>query len=183
MHKTLPVLLGLGCLFTAAGLALATPEPGQQRLRQVVPDHPSTGAPSRRLPTVPGPAQPQPAILGEQELLIASQVHTGRLPCELGQTLRLEADARWPGYFSLQGPGFRFHMRPVLSRTGTIRLEDEKAGAVWLQLADKSMLMDHQRGRRLADACAHPQQLAAAAQMKHQPPPALFDTKGMGRED
>lgn len=183
MHKTLTVLLVLGCLLNAAAAALATPESGQDRLRQVEVKNPSPATPSRRPPSVPRPAQPQPAILGEQELLIASLVHTGRLPCELGQTVRLEADARWPGYFSLQGPGFRFHMRPVLSRTGTIRLEDEKAGAVWLQLADKSMLMDHKRGRRLADACAHPQQLAAAAQMKHQPPPALFETKGMGRED
>jgi hypothetical protein len=72
-------------------------------------------------------------------------------------------------------------MHPVSTSTGAIRLEDTKAGAVWLQLANKSMLMDQKRGRRIADECAHPEQMAFAQNMKHNPPPKLFDTTGMGR--
>ena len=110
-----------------------------------------------------------------QELSIAERVHVGQLPCELGASVRLTADANAPGYFNLQGKGYKYRMRPVTTTTGAIRLEDEKAGAVWLQLANKSMLMDQKNGRRLADECAHPEQVAFAKDMKVNPPPALID--------
>ncbi len=99
----------------------------------------------------------------------------------MGVKVSLEADAAQPGYFHLQGKGFRYRMRPVVTSTGAIRLEDAKAGAVWLQLANKSMLMDQKQGRRVADECANPEQMAYAHAMKTNPPPKLFDTSGMGR--
>ncbi len=119
--------------------------------------------------------------MGPDELAIADRVHQGRLPCELGATVRLEADAEQPGYFYLHGKGFRYRMHPVVTTTGAIRLEDRKAGAVWLQLANKSMLMDQNKGRRLADECAHAEQVAYAESMKTNPPPSLIDTTGMGQ--
>jgi hypothetical protein len=126
------------------------------------------------------PAEPD-TLMGPDELAIADRVHKGQLPCELGATVRLEADASQPGYFYLHGKGFRYRMHPVATSTGTIRLEDRKAGAVWLQLANKSMLMDQNKGRRLADECANAEQMAFAEDMKSNPPPSLIDTTGMGR--
>ncbi len=120
-------------------------------------------------------------LMGPDELAIADRVHKGQLPCELGATVRLEADASQPGYFYLHGKGFRYRMHPVATSTGTIRLEDRKAGAVWLQLANKSMLMDQNKGRRLADECANAEQMAFAEDMKSNPPPSLIDTTGIGR--
>jgi hypothetical protein len=119
--------------------------------------------------------------LTDEALAIAERVHKGHLACELGAFVRLESDESRPGFFHLHGKGFRYHMHPVSTSTGAIRLEDKKAGAVWLQLANKSMLMDQKRGRRMADECAHPEQMAFAQDMKHNPPPKLFDTTGMGR--
>eukprot|EP01030_Chromulinospumella_sphaerica_P001998 gene1998-1957_t len=119
--------------------------------------------------------------MGTEELAIADRVHKGQLSCELGATVRVDADPSQPGYFNLRGKGFRYRMHPVATSTGAIRLEDKKAGAVWLQLANKSMLMDQNKGRRIADECAHPEQVAFAQDMKHNPPPKLFDTTGMGR--
>ena len=119
--------------------------------------------------------------MGAEELAIAERVHLGRLPCELGASVRLEADVTQPGYFHVLGKGFHYRMHPVSTTTGAIRLEDKKAGAVWLQLANKSMLMDQGKGRRLADECANPEQMAFAENMKTNPPPVLFDTTGMGR--
>ena len=113
--------------------------------------------------------------LAPQELRIAERVHVGHMPCELGASVRMTADKNTPGYFNLQGKGFKYRMKPVSTSTGAIRLEDEKAGAVWLQLANKSMLMDQKKGRRLADECAHPDQVAFAKEMKVNPPPALID--------
>lgn len=119
-----------------------------------------------------GPAEPN---LAPHELSIAEKVHVGQLPCELGASVRMSADEKSPGYFNLQGKGYKYRMKPVATSTGAIRLEDEKAGAVWLQLANKSMLMDQKNGRRLADECAHPDQVAYANEMKRNPPPALID--------
>ena len=123
---------------------------------------------------------PHDAVSAE-ELAIAQRVHQGQLACELGASIRVEQDAAQPGYFHLQGKGFRYRMRPVVTSTGAIRLEDSKAGVVWLQLANKSMLMDQKQGRRVADECANAEQLAYAQSMKTNPPPKLFDTTGMGR--
>ena len=109
------------------------------------------------------------------ELAIAQQIHQGLLPCEMGASIRVEADTMQPGYFHVQGKGFRYRMFPVRTNTGALRLEDKKAGAVWLQLANKSMLMDEKKGRRVADECAHPDQVAFSEKMKTNPLPSLFD--------
>jgi len=122
------------------------------------------------------PADPP---LAPQEISIAERVHVGHLPCELGASIRMTADAQTPGYFDLQGKGYKYRMRPVATSTGAIRLEDEKAGAVWLQLANKSMLMDQKNGRRLADECAHPDQVAVDNDMKINPPPPLIDVSNV----
>lgn len=115
------------------------------------------------------------APMGQEELSIAQRVRQGHLPCELGAAVRIEPDQIQPGYFNVQGKGFRYRMHPVATSTGAIRLEDKQAGAVWLQLANKSMLMDQKKGQRLADECAHPEQVAFAEQMKNNPPPPLIE--------
>ena len=138
---------------------------------------PAKPAPKKETPKRAVNAVEQP--VAPQELSIAERVHVGHLPCELGASVRLTADANLPGYFNLQGKGYKYRMRPVTTSTGAIRLEDEKAGAVWLQLANKSMLMDQKNGRRLADECAHPDQVAMANEMKLNPPPALIDMNTM----
>ncbi len=129
-----------------------------------------------------GPNNPSPAILAPvspeasaDDLAIAQQIHQGLLPCEMGTSIRVEADAAQPGYFHVQGKGFRYRMFPVRTNTGALRLEDKKAGAVWLQLANKSMLMDEKKGRRVADECAHPDQMAFSEKMKTNPLPSLLD--------
>lgn len=131
--------------------------------------------PKNTVKTVPDP------LMGPDELAIAERVYQGQLPCELGASVHLEADASQPGYFFLHGKGFRYRMHPVPTSTGAIRLEDSKAGVVWLQLANKSMLMDQKRGRRVADDCVNAQQVAFAENMKSNPPPSLIDTTGTGR--
>lgn len=110
------------------------------------------------------------------ELAIAERVYQGKLPCELGASVSLKADASAPGYFDLQLGRQKFRMFPVETTTGAIRLEDPKAGAVWLQLANKSMLMSQKLGKRLADACMNPDQTVVAANLIKNPPPGLLDT-------
>ena len=109
------------------------------------------------------------------ELAIAERVHVGTLPCELGASVSLNPDGKAPGYFDVQGKNFKYRMFPVATTTGAIRLEDRKAGAVWLQLANKSMLMNQKLGVRLADECMSPAQVAIAETMKTNPPASVLD--------
>ena len=115
------------------------------------------------------------AALTTEELAIAERVHVGQIPCELGATVSVLADPDVPGHFHVGGKGFKYHMSPVTTSTGTVRLEDQKAGAVWLQIANKSMLMDQKKGQRLADECMSPAQVVVAEAIKKTPPPSLLD--------
>jgi hypothetical protein len=115
------------------------------------------------------------AALTPAELAIAERVQVGLMPCELGASVTLTQDARAPGYFDMQGKNFKYRMFPVVTSTGAIRLEDQRLGAVWLQLANKSMLMNQKLGIRLADECMSPAQVAVAEALKLNPPPSLLD--------
>jgi hypothetical protein len=114
-------------------------------------------------------------VFTEADLRVAQSVHTGQIPCELGASVNLVADAQKPGFFTLTHAGKRYRLHPVESRTGAIRLEDAAAGVMWLQLGNKSMLMSQKLGLRLADACQANQQVAVAEEMKKNPPKALFE--------
>lgn len=109
------------------------------------------------------------------ELDLASQVQMGRMPCELGNVVTLTADPKAPGRFELELQKMRYRLSPVETKTGAVRLEDEQAGVVWLQLANKSMLMNQKLGQRLADDCQSPSQLQVADAMKRTPVQGLFD--------
>ena len=115
------------------------------------------------------------AALTPDELAIAERVHVGKLPCELGASVTLTADVKAPGYFDVQVKNLKYHMFPVPTTTGTVRLEDRKAGAVWLQLGNKSMLMNQKLGTRLADECMSPAQVAVGENLKLNPPVSVLD--------
>ncbi len=112
------------------------------------------------------------------ELAIAEQVYQGRINCELGASINIAKDSVNPGYFFVEGKGFKYHMAPVSTSTGTIRLEDQHAGAMWLQVANKSMLINRKLGQRLADECMSPEQNQVAEAIKKNPPAALFEGNG-----
>jgi hypothetical protein len=113
--------------------------------------------------------------LSEADLAVAQRVHTGKIQCELGADVTVTADDKKAGFFTVSTKGVRYRMHPVESRTGAIRLEDPRAGAMWLQIANKSMLMNQKEGLRLADECMAPAQVAFAEEMKKNPPKSLFE--------
>ena len=109
------------------------------------------------------------------DLEIAKQVYMGLIPCELGAAVTITASEKRPGFFLVQTGKMRFRMHPVESRTGAIRLEDARAGAMWLQLGNKSMLMSQKLGQRLADECMSPAQVTFADELKRNPRPSILD--------
>lgn len=114
-------------------------------------------------------------VLSRAELDIAERVYVGLMPCELGNAVTLTPDSKAPGYFDLHLNKSKFRLIPVLTTTGAIRLEDGRNGAVWLQLANKSMLMNHKLGQRMADECMSAQQIVVAEQLKINPPRSLLE--------
>lgn len=115
--------------------------------------------------------------LTEADLAVAQRVYIGQIPCELGSSVQI-TPAKRQGFFIVQVKNVRnarYYMHPVESRTGAIRLEDPKRGALWLQLGNKSMLMSQKLGARLADECMSPEQLTLADEMKRNPPKGLLD--------
>jgi len=72
-------------------------------------------------------------------------------------------------------------MKPVLSSTGALRLEDVKGQTMMLQIAYKSMLMDVKVGRRLVDECVHEKQLVAKKAAEGQPTAASMFSADPGQ--
>ncbi len=119
--------------------------------------------------------------LSPAELEMARAVHVGVMACELGASVTV-ATTRREGFFLVStSKGMKFRMHPTESRTGAIRLEDPKRGAMWLQLGNKSMLMSQKLGQRLADECQSPEQAAVALTLKNNPPPSILEPAAANR--
>lgn len=102
---------------------------------------------------------------GQRAIASGLRVHTGFIQCELGVGLQLEEDAGRLGMFKMQIGRTIFAMRSVPTTTGAVRLEDDEGGMVWIQVANKSMLLDQRAGTRLADGCVTPAQVAQAQRL------------------
>jgi hypothetical protein len=89
------------------------------------------------------------------------RVYLGEYMCELQQPLSVTPH-KTEGYVEVSFKRYKFTMKPVLSSTGAIRLEDVSGRTLMVQIANKSMLLDNKAGQRLVDECQHPQQKALA---------------------
>lgn len=158
MKFLLPTLILFGATSVALAQTPAKPSPPRQPAKPI---QAAQIAPEREL---------TPA-----ELEVASRVYVGQLPCELGQTVTLTPDAKSPGYFNLTLKKTNFRMHAVQSQSGAVRLDAVSGDAAWIQLSNKSMLVNVRLGQRMADACTSPEQLLVAQAFEKTPPPSLFD--------
>jgi hypothetical protein len=99
--------------------------------------------------------------VSETQLQIADRVLTGDAACELHQSVSVAPIDGRPGHFRLSFKKVNYTMIPEETSSGAIRLEDRKAGVVWLQIPSKSMLMNSKVGQRMVDGCQHAEQRAA----------------------
>ena len=99
--------------------------------------------------------------ISEAQLQIADRVLTGDAACEFNQTVSVLPIAGQPGHFKLTYKHASYTVVPEETTSGAIRLEDKKAGIVWLQIPSKSMLMNARIGQRMVDGCMHTEQRAA----------------------
>lgn len=116
------------------------------------------------------------APLTAAQLALIPHVYVGQQTCESGVSVTLTADPASAGYFHVTVKNRTYHMFPVVTSSGALRLEDKKEGAIWLQMSNKSMMMNHKLGSRLADDCINTAQAAVALAMKKNNTPSILDT-------
>lgn len=117
----------------------------------------------------PAAAQQQLPDASPAQLEAAKLALQGTYECEFKQTLTLLADPAHPGYLRLSFKKDNWIVKPTLTDTGTVRIEDVKGRTLLMQIAFKSMLMDVKAGRRIVDNCVHPSQRAAEQASQGQP--------------
>lgn len=178
------VLAGV-LLIGSSSAALANGSSGKSAVRAAKPVKAATKlAPalprvSRAMPAarlaLPSTLALVPAVLSQEQLRIADQVLLGNMQCELGVRVSLRVHKVVAGYFWLDVGPIRHLMEPVATVTGAVRLEAPGSGAVWIQLAHKSMLMNKRLGRRMADECRNAGQWTVAQALLRSPGVGLLD--------
>jgi hypothetical protein len=119
-------------------------------------------APAKPAAKKAAPAAEKPLPAADQaQLDAAERTHFGVYECDFKQTLDVGMNAKYPGYVDVKFKGKTWTLKPSVSSTGALRLEDVKGQTLLLQIANKSMLMDTKIGQRLVDNCVHEKQRAA----------------------
>jgi hypothetical protein len=83
------------------------------------------------------------------------------MSCEFGQTVQVMPVASRPGHYALVFKKKTYNLERQQTTTGAVRLEDRKAGVVWLQISVKSMMLNTKIGQRMVDNCLHEEQRLA----------------------
>ena len=133
-----PLTLSVAALAMSALLGLATTEVQAQSSQK------KAASRSAELPAA-----------SEEQLQAARRAHLGVYQCEFGQSVTVILNEKQPGYLDVRFQKQLITMKPSLTSTGSLRLEDLKGERLWLQIANKSMLMDQRVGKRLVDGCIH----------------------------
>ncbi len=119
-------------------------------------------APTKKAAPAPAPLPPADSA----QLEAAERTHYGPYECDFKQALDVSMNPKNPGYVDVTFKRSTYTMKPVLSSTGALRLEDVKGSTLLLQIANKSMLMDTKAGKRIVDACMHEKQREFVASSK-----------------
>jgi membrane-bound inhibitor of C-type lysozyme len=145
----LALCLGLG--LPAAGHA-ATAADAKKAIKK-----PVKRAPPKKAVAAAAAVAPLSAA-DEEQKTAAAAAHLGDYACEFNQIVKVANNNLSPGYIDVTHKDQTWVMKPVLSSTGALRLEDVKERMLMLQIANKSMLMDTKSGQRVVDACQHEKQ-------------------------
>jgi hypothetical protein len=127
----------------------------------------ATDSPARKSAKKAVEPQPEPEVeitaADEQQLAAAKEVLMGESGCEFNQKIQVDANAQHPGYVDMSFNKKKYTMKPILSPTGALRLEDVRREALMIQIASKTMVMNQKTGQRLVDNCVHPEQSTVSA--------------------
>ena len=167
MRSALPFDLTLALLLA---LAASMPALAQTGTDPAKPAKAPAAKPAPRPAAKPKPAPPPPVVVlpeaTQEQKAAAERAYYGDYACEFNQTVRIDRHPKTEGYVNVAWNKQLFTMKPVLSSTGALRLEDVSGRTLMIQIANKSMLLDVKVGQRLVDDCISPAQRAAIEKMK-----------------
>ena len=106
----------------------------------------------------PAKAEPVPAPASPEQIEAAERVYYGLYDCEFNQKVDISINPKYPAWVDVKHGKSTYLMKPVLSSTGALRLEDLREEALMVQIASKSMLLNTKTGTRIVDACVSPKQ-------------------------
>jgi hypothetical protein len=115
----------------------------------------------------PAPALTIPDAQPEQ-VKAAELVYYGAYDCEFQQTVNIAQSAKHPSYVDVALGKQSWLMKPVLSSTGAVRLEDVHGETLMVQIASKSMLLNVK--------------CASSRRRLREPEAARADRRGEGRQ-
>jgi hypothetical protein len=115
--------------------------------------------------TPPPPAFTIPDAQPEQ-VKAAELVYYGPYECEFQQTVNVAQSPKHSSYVDVVLGKQSWLMKPVLSSTGAVRLEDVRGETLMVQIASKSMLLNVKTAHRLVDDCVSPKQRELIAEAK-----------------
>ncbi len=96
----------------------------------------------------------------------AELVYYGVYDCEFSQKVSIVQSAKHSAYVDVKTGKKDWLMKPVLSSTGAIRLEDVRGETLMVQIAAKSMLLNVKSAQRIVDDCISPKQRELMAEAK-----------------
>lgn len=167
LPRLLPQLAAaaVGCALIAAQADTSMTPAGAASAANAQHKAPVRKAASKAKPKVVVPAEPVLAEATPEQLDAAKMVYIGQYACEFKESLDVEADPKHAGYVDVHWRKNVYTMKPVLSSTRAIRLEDVTGKTLVVQIANKSMLLDVKLGQRLVDDCESSEQQATTARM------------------
>ena len=122
-------------------------------------------------PAAKGKAAPAPVAFTvpdaqPDQVKAAELVFYGPYECEFNQTVNIAQSQKYSGYVDVKHGAKGWLMKPVLSSTGAIRLEDVRGETLMVQIASKSMLLNVKSAQRIVDDCVSPKQREMIAEAK-----------------
>ena len=112
------------------------------------------------------PAQPTLSQALPEQIDAAGRVYYGAYECELKQSVTIAKSEKHAAYVDVRSGKSTWLMKPVLSTTGAVRLEDVKGETLMVQIATKSMLLNVKTARRIVDECVSARQRELIAEAK-----------------
>jgi len=146
--------------FSSTRLALAILAAGVVALPAAAQTAPAKPAAKAAAPAKAAPAKPEMIIPDAypEQVKAAELVYYGKYDCEFNQTVDIAQSPKYPAYVTVKHGKGEWLMKPVLSSTGAVRLEDVKGETLMVQIASKSMLLNTMTARRIVDECISPKQ-------------------------
>jgi hypothetical protein len=163
-HPLLPnAPVGLAALLACclASTPLAAAEPAKPAVKSAAKPAAKTG---RKAP--PAAAVPTIAEAAPEQVKAAELVYYGVYDCEFQQTINITQSPKHTAYVDVKAGKGSWLMKPVLSSTGAVRLEDVRGETLMVQISSKSMLLNVKSAQRIVDDCISPKQRELIAEAK-----------------